>query len=686
MRALVRLWFAHPALVFALLLVAAIGVGLVAFVMAERRARAMAELAGDDRAKSGQRLRLLLVGIGVVTAAAAIGWWKFARVHTEPQRVVVAVALDLGDGQLLPAWQQAQGSLELATKLSDELEQLGLTSTPIDAEAAELARGDMQGFADATLVGLAQGHEARWVIRVVVRVDKTLPLIGADFSDYVLSVDASVIDSETSERWSATEPALRAFLWGESPAEALTLNAEYLSDRLTMPIVARLGEREPLQAFVDPQAMKGVDDQLLARKLVPLFDRSDNLAQGLAQREHDRALALEREPQNRAQVTRTRLGDVLAEEYMLGTAFDGRPIVLVDRKEVSVVPGKLGYVVGSEGEALELVEGPSRALLFEHYNFYGAADVSADGRVVWATLANHGSSKTLATITVPEGVFTPVFTDPLEYMTNPTPTPDGSRAVFHARPERYSETALDIIDRDGQNRRRLVEAGEVFGRPAWAAKGPILYLPIDEWSRIVAIDVDTLSRTHLLGQPPEGAAILGLQVEAPPQLPDAETDAELADAETDAEDPRTTSRFPALALGHDGSYLFVLEDALDGVRWVGRFGLQEGSYTRLGAMDAEWLIASPTAEQVAVQVRGFTGPTKLDDPQPGDDEILILGSQPDEVSLVTLDSEDDELIGWSRDGVSVFALQRDVDPGAPKAPVVRVYRYDLQADPTTLGR
>ena len=44
---------------------------------------------------------------------------------------------------------------------------------------------------------------------------------------------------------------------------------------------------------------------------------------------------------------------------------------------------------------------------------------------------------------------------------------------------------------------------------------------------------------------------------------------------------------------------------------------------------------------------------------------------------VTLDTEDDELAGWSRDGASVFALQRGVDPGQRDRPVTRVYRYDL---------
>ncbi|MFV8756261.1 hypothetical protein ACNOYE_37420 [Nannocystaceae bacterium ST9] len=681
MRLLVRFLLAHPVLLFSLCAIVAIGSAIVAFVMAERRARAIAELAGDDQAKSSQVVRLVGLGLGAALAIASAGWWIFVRVHTLPQRVVIVTAIDPGDGQPpIPWWDEPRGSEAIAERLAGELEALGLEPVPLDAELREAMAGALD---EAAFAERARALEARWVVSVVVRVDKTIPLIGADYSDYVTSSEAALIDSETGERWSATEPPLRAFLWGERPSEALALNAEYLADRLIMPIVARLGEREPLRVYADHDAQQTTSDRALANQLAKLFDRADNLAKGLELRERDRSVASKREPENRADVRRTRLGDVLAEEYMIGTAFDGRPIVLIDSKHVSVVPDKLGYVVTSEGEALELVGAEGRSLLFEHYNFYGASGVSADGRVVWATLANHGATKTLATIGVPEGAFSPVFTDPSEYMTNPIPAPDGSRALFYSRTERRAPTAIDVIDRDGSDRSRIVALDEVSGRPEWSRDGRVVYLPIDEWERIIAIDMTTYARTHLLGTPPAGTiedpqpeldpeaalppSLVGLDG-APPigDVPEAEPEADV--------DPRATSRFPALSLGHDGSYLFVLEDALDGTRWVGRFDLAGRSYQRLAALDAQWLVASPTAARVAVQVRGFT---QHDDPRPGDDEILVLGPAPRDVKAVTLDSEDDELITWSRDGASVFGQQRSSDPGARDRPVVRVYRYDL---------
>jgi hypothetical protein len=670
MRLLFRFLLAHPVLLFSLLTIAALGSAIVAFVLAERRARALAEIAGDEQAKSKQVVRLIVLGLSTVIAIAAAGWWVFVRVHTQPQRVLVAVAIDPRDGQPpLPWWEEPRGSIDVATRLIAELEALGLEPIPIDAELADALAG---GVDEAAIAEQARIHEARWVVSVVVHVDKTIPLIGTDDSDYVLAVDAAVIDSESGERWAATELPLRAFLWGESPAAALELNAEYLSKRLVLPIAAQLAEREPLLPYADPDTQQTLEEKALARRLAPVFERRDNLNAGLGLRERDRETALEREPENRADVTRTRLGDILAEEYMIGTAFDGRPIVMVDSKHVSVIPDQRGYLLTSEGEAIELVDlvdASARTLVFEHYNFYGASSVSADGRVIWTTLANHASTKTLATISVPEGVYAPVYTDPSEYMTSPIPAPDGSRALFYARAERYAPTAIDVIDRDGQQRRRLVETDEVSGRPVWSRDGNQVYLPIDEWERIVAIDLDTLTRTHLLGQPPADAAIDEFEIEA-------QLDEDVADPEAEPEpiDPRETSRFPALALGHDGSYLFVLEDAVEGVRWVGRFDLQSRDYVRLAAIDAQWLVASPSANRVAVQVRGFT---QRDDPRSGDDEILVLGPEPHDVAAVTLDSEDDELLDWSRDGSSVFGLQRSIDPGARDRPVVRVYRYEL---------
>lgn len=682
MRELLRFLLGHPVLLFGLCASAAIGSAIVAFVMSERRARALAELAGDEPAKSKQRLRLVLLASSTAIAIAAAAWAIFLRVHTEPEQLVVVVALDPADGgPPIPWWEDARGSYELAEQLADTLRELGMQPLALDDELGD-ALGDARD--DAAFAARARVLEARWVVRVFVRVDKTIPLIGADFHDYVLSLDAALIDSESGEAWPLAEAPLRAFLWGETPPDAIALNTEYLTTRLSAPIVARLGERPALQQYADPKALEGTHERARAQALAPLFARSNDLAKAQTQRERDRKTALAGESEHRADTRRTRLGDVLGEEYLIGTAFDGRPLLLVDSKHLSAVPDKRGYAITSEGEALELVDlaDPSvRTLLFEHYNVYGASAVSADGRVAWATFANHGASKTLATIAVPTGEFTPVYTHPSEYMTSPFPAPDGSRALFYAREGRYDAAAIDVIARDGSERRRVVETDEVAGMPAWSPEGRRVYLPLGEWERIVAIDMATLARTHVLGARPPDELADARETEADATSPSLDgVGLELAGSDVPSgelapeNDPRTTSQFTQLALGHDGRTLFVAEQALDGRRWVGRYDLESEVYERLAAVEARALLASPTALRVAVQVRGFT---TSDDPRPGDDEILVLGPGPSDMKSVTLDTEDDELAGWSRDGASVFALQRGVDPGQRDRPVTRVYRYDL---------
>lgn len=683
MRLLFRYLLAHPILLFGLCAVAAIGSAIVAFVLAERRAREMAELAQDERAKSKQIVRLVVLGLSTATAIAGAAWWIFVRVHTEPEKLIVVVALDPADGgPPIPWWEDARGTYELAQRVATQLEELGMQPLALDDELGEALaeRRDDAGFAET-----ARALEARWVVRVFVRVDKTIPLIGADYADYVLSLDAALIDAETGEVWPIADAPLRAFLWGEQPPDAIELNAQYLADRLALPIVAQLGARPALQHYADPSTLESTQDRTRAQALAPLFARSDDLAKGQALRVRDRETALARESEHRANTTRTRLGDVLAEEYMIGTAFDGRPIMLVDSKHLSVIPGKRGYAITSEGESIELVDlaDPSaRTLVFEHYNVYGASSVSAEGHVIWTTLANHGASKTLATLELPGGSYAPVYTHPSEYMTSPIPAPDGSRALFYARAGRYEPAAIDVIARDGTGRRRVIETDEVAGVPAWAPDGRSVYLPIGEWERIVAIDMTTLERRHVLGMPPPELAP-DPEPDAAPE-PDAPSlvgvglalegdDVPAAEPAAD-EDPRMTSQFPTLALGHTGRTLYVVEQAIDGVRWIGRYDLERDTYERLAALDGVALVASPSAERVAVQVRGFTA---SDDPRPGDDELLVLGPGPSDMLAVTLDSEDDELIGWSRDGASVFGLQRSVDPGQRERPVTRVYRYDL---------
>ncbi|MFO7561849.1 MAG: hypothetical protein R6X02_04355 [Enhygromyxa sp.] len=690
MRFLLRLILSEPQLLFASLVSVAIALAVIGFVWSERRARALARLSEDPELASGQRRRLAIVALVTLAAIGLAAWWTFFRVHTEPQRVLIAIAIEAETEDGASQWWQGdRGALELNQALADNLAEVGLEPVPFDDQSTTALRE-----ADDLLLA-ARELEARWLIRGRITTQKVIELELADFSDFVLVLELELVDAETGELFAVPDSPLRVFLWGEYPSDALALNGRYLADRVTMPLIATLAAREPLREYNQDRAEMTTEQAMLAASLERLFLRADSYARGLELRARDEVSALAREPNNHAALAHARLSDILAEEYFIGTAFDGRALLLSDPKQVVVPPNQLGYSLTSESEALVLasLDGRERALLFEHYNFYSAPAISADGRVVWTTVANHGASKTLATIEVETGEFRPVLSHESDYYTNPIPAPDGARALFYSRPGRYAETSVELIERDGSGRKQVVAAGERTGLPGWAPDGQSIYIPVGAWQRIVVIDPQSGAQRHLLGQDPDAPPAPEHQAESPVDPPSdppsdprhlglddhlAARDASLAAA--DQPDPATTSRFSALSVGHDGRYLFVVEQSLDGREWLGRLDLdpagdaQPDAYRRLAQMKVGRVLASPTGPIVALEAPSFTAPG---DPDHSDREVLVFGPEPGRLRALTLNKIDDDLAGWSRDGRSVFTIQRGRDPGDGQRPVARIYRHDL---------
>lgn len=698
MRVLLRLLLADPKLLFTTLAVAAIALAVIGFIWSERRARMLAQLSDDPELASGQRRRLAIIALVTAATVGLAAWWSFFRVHTEPQRIVIAIAIATDAGEV-QWWDDDRGASELAEVLAEQLGEHGLEPVGFDAEVATTLRER-----DDLLLA-ARELEARWLIRGRVSTQKQIPLELADFSDYILSVELELVDTETSEVFAVPDAPLRVFLWGSDPSDALALNGRYVAERVTMPLLATLAAREPLREFAGDRRGMTTEKAVLAAALERLFLRADNHTRGLELRAEDQAEALAREGKNHAKLSHTRLSDILAEEYFIGTAADGRALLLTDPKHVTVVPGELGYTITSEGEALMLasLDGGERALLFEHYNFYSAPSISADGRVVWTTVANHGASKSLATIDVETGEFDPVLSHATDYYTSPIPAPDGARALFFSRAGRYAETSIELVNRDGSGRTLVIAPDEQAGIPEWSPDGRRVYVPLGTWGRIVAIDLATQSREHLLGQDPDAPVEPDLDGEddedpdrgelEPP--PDPRHNIDLArhgsPAAVNQPDPATTSRFSAVSAGSDGRHLYVVEQSLDGREWLGRFDLDAPppapalpdapaeeappqAYVRLAQIGVGRLLASPTGPVIAFEAPAFTAPG---DPENADQEVLVFGPEPGQLRALTLNAIDDELAGWSRDGRSVFTIQRAPDPGSERNPVARVYRHQL---------
>lgn len=698
LRILFRVLLAHPILLFSLSAIVVVGLAIAAFAWSERRARLMAELAEDDEMASTQRKRLTVIGLLTLAALGLAAWLIFVREPTVDHKLAVDIAIDFDDGgEALHWWDEDPGATALARHLNVELDKVGLEPVPVDE--ATLSAFEGVGDDEEAALAAARSVEARWLLRGRVRVDKAIELQLADFSDYITSVELELVDTVTGERFEVPGTPMRAFLWGKDPSAAVALNAEYLADRLAMPVVAAVGPREPLQKYAGDRASMTHDDVMLATALEPLFLRSENYQNGLERRRKDEEEAREREEEDQGRAEHRRIGGVLDEEYFIGTAADGRAILLSEPKHVSVSPDRIGYEITSEGEALVLVDAdaeleaegamPARELLFEHYNFYSAPEVSANGEVVWTTVANHGASKSLATIDVASGTFHPILTHESHYYTSPLPAPDGSRALFYSRPRRRAPSSIELVERDGSGRKLLVDAAEPAGQPAWSPDGKSVYMPLGGWQRIVAIDVDSGERRHVLGQDPaaglaederpanqplelEGADLRGQR--PPPQDGEAGEDGE----EPEPLPPEQSSRFRRVNVNYDGTSLWVVEQDLQGRDFIGRYDLEDHSYTRIAHLEARWIEASPTADRLAVQVPRFTSPG---DPRAGDSEIVVLGPAPGQVQAVTLNSHDDELGGWSRDGAAVFTIQRHKDPVSERQPAVRVYRHELGEPP-----
>lgn len=692
MRSLLRLILANPKLLFTTVTIAAIALAVIGFVLAERRARELARISEDPELVSGQRTRLVLVALLTAAVIGFAAWWSFVRVHTEPQRVLIAIAVETAEGER-HWWHDDPGARELAEQLAEQLDAHGLEPVGFEKAHADTLRRH-----DEELQIAARQLQARWLIRGRARTHKEIPLELANFSDFILMIELELVDTETGESFAVPNAPVRLFLWGEDPSDAMQLNGRYVAERVTMPLVATLAAREPLREYAGDRSTMTTEQAVLAVKLQRLFSRADNHARGLELRAEDQAKALAREPKNNAALSSARLSDILAEEYFIGTAHDGRALLLTEPKHVAVIPDQLGYSITSEGEALMLtsLDGRERELLFEHYNFYSAPSISADGRLVWTTVANHGASKSLATIDVTTGEFRPVLSHESDYYTSPIPSPDGSRALFFSRAGRYAQTSIERINRDGSGRALVVAADESFGVPSWAPDGNRFYLPIGDWQRLVAIDADTLERQHLLGQDPDAVVDFPAEPgdrqhgEPPPDPRHALALARHAHggspASADQPDPATTSRFSAVSAAHDGRHLYVVEQSLDGREWLGRFDLApEPSdeqaptpYTRLAQIEVGRLLASPAGPLVAFETPSFTAPG---DPDSSDQEVLVFGPEPGQLRALTLNAVTDELAGWSRDGRSVFTLQRDRDPGGERNPVARVYRHDLEPRP-----
>lgn len=613
-------------------------------------------------AQSRSKRIALLVLLGI--AGVAIYFHLFVH-PTEPDSVLIAVRVDDAQGAAAYAWGGNEAALRLHDELEEGFEPSGLRVLPrLDTTRPELEGVHEQDELREAAARLGVGHVLLVSLstREIIEVDDN----GSD--DLILALELAVLDVDAGTVTQAEQP-IRVFLWGEDVADAMRLNARHAARLVRGAALELLAAQPRLAHFAGEVSGMNSDERVLAMQLEPLFSMASAHENALAKRRALQAEAEAEESVEHSGKTRTRLGAYLDQDYMIGTAADGRLVIKHDPHTVWWREG-VDYEIDETGEQLWLSngEGGERERVVEFYNVFSYPGISADGSTVGLVLDNHGVSKSLAVVSLPGGERKTVLKDFDEYYSSPEPSPDGSLVAFYARPARRAPSSLELVDVASSQRTVLREAGAEFSQPSWSPSGE-LFVAIgeDRIERVVKFDPRTGGLTHLLGVDPE-AAPEGEEDDAGP--------VEHAGEDDEAEpDPVVSSRFDRVSVNHDGSAIYVAEIAPDGRDYVGRFELASGSYLRLAELEAYKLLASPAADRVALQTTsgGFTAEG---DPSSGDTEVLVLGPEPGAPEVVTLNAIDEDLVSWSRDGGALFVSDQRRDPSGERY-AARIYRYDL---------
>lgn len=672
------------------------------------------DLDSDFDESAMRRKRLVpLIAFGLILlglAGAGVWWFKF-RVNTAPDRVVVAVYVTSGDSDEGYWWEGSTASETLSRNIAARLEESGFVPTTIDDEVKE-------AFADASSPEEIRAVAAKLGIGFVVlgnvTVDETIELRGIDFKDYRVRIALSVMDTEAGGEPVPVPEEKTTLLDGEAMGLALQGEAKWVSQRVLGPLAAVLVEQPRLAPFREPSDSFTIEQDLIQVKLEPLFRLAAAEATAHERRAEDLREAEQDDVGDASPATRELLGQYLDEEYFVGVSADGAELLWREPKYLDAKSDRFGYEIRTGGEQLEMITPSGREVVHSTYNFYSYMGLSKDGSTVVAVVDSHGWAKTLMKISIPEGEATPLLTLDGEYFSTPRPSPDGSKVVYYHQQTKRSPAGLEVFDLAANEPTRLMGAGNSLAIPAFSPDGSTLYLGVGDNGpeRIMAIDVASGERTHLLGVAPlgdEGLVILGEDGDDPEDDGDGgsedggeDTDADDADSydadgtlnldddddlgEEDLDDegeplppdPRLTSRFFRSDVGHDGTYLVVAEQPPFGPTYIGRYTLETREYVRLAEMPVSRVIVEPTGTYVAVETTGYE---QAGDPAPYDTEVVLVELFPDlgqdaKIVPVTLNSTSDDLVGVGRDGKTVYVHQNSRDPDG-KHWANRIYRYTL---------
>lgn len=560
----------------------------------------------------------------VVVAGVALGGYVLLKGETRPERLLIALRTVKLDGTV-GAWWALDG--KTSARLSDEVSKLitRLGIVPVESGAPDVVKHLPSTTDDAALLEAARSLDAGFVLTGDWVVTRSLPVAGSPYTDFSYELRFYLLDTETGQRIDMPGYPLPGWTMSESEEKALLDSAEAVAKRVFSPLAYALAGHARLSAYDKRSGQVPTSRAALAAKLEPLFEqavRRDTAEKNLADRRKE---ALDEwNMQDLSPKAKEPVGQFQDEEYFLGTTPEG--LVLFEKpRSLELLAGEYGWVLveGQERLALADTSGGNRKPLFSAYNFFSYPGVSADGKFAAVVVDNHSWSKSLYRVDLSSGAGEELLTSRNDYYSTPRLSPDGSRIAYWFRTCYDCADSLRIVEVATKAEKELIPSGFAFASmPSFSPDGRTLYLALRASpggaSFLISIDAASGQRTPLEGDwtPCEGRS-------------DGFYDAQLTS---------------------DGTWLWTLE-ACEGKRHIGRWNVRTGAYSRLLAGEFDDLRVHPSGNKVATRVVGWE---ETRDDALYDAEVAVVDGDAKSLQLLTINSTEDYVMGWSRDGSALF--------------------------------
>ncbi len=562
-----------------------------------------------------RRLRWIAAAVALVLVASLTATWLLRRAPEPiPTRVLVALETVTSDGEV-GRWWGAQGTASAA--FTDALREIGLqlgldvldVGDPAVLESVIDAEGDLGVAARALRAGaLVRG-------RLVVTQRRALP-VGEQAElrvELTLTVEGA---GREATRIVGVGPLFRV---SEAEDAALEALAKWLPERVATQVVAAIVAHPSLTLLAPEQAAAASETKFAQGAIKPAFELVARQTALLEERARDQ----ETPRPNEERISRTD-----EDAAFVGETAEGRPVLLLERREVWLRANERELTVDETSDALEVVEAEgARRTLLEAHNLYSFPGMSRSGAHVAAVVDRFGRGQELLwlkTASPPEARV--LLAVPKGHtLSSPLPTPDEAHVLHWRRSCRQCVASLDIVDVSGGPPRTLVPGGfQSMSLPTFAAGGGDAYALL----RQTGDDPRHVVRIGLSGGPPS-------RVWPRELAPDAEV-----------------PLVRALAGDPSAARLLLVTNALDGSHHAPDLSLLDlgtGALTRVGSLDALDVVVSPDGRRVAATVG----------PEPG---LVVLDvASGNRVAALELQPRT-HLAGWSRKTDAVYLTVRGADP------------------------